>query len=445
MAVATVVCGVLLFGGMREEASAADRETGWESPVIQTELRGLSKASLLFQDTAHRPLVALSPQRPMIPASTTKLVTAYLALRHWGASHRFKTDFKVVKRASDGAVILWVKGYGDPFLVSEALQRIARTLAESLKSQGVARIDAVYLDASYFSPSLVLPGLSATLNPYDAVPSALAANFNTLFLTTRQGQVVSAEAQTPLTPTAAKLGKQTDLTQGRFNLGQDARVGQRYFAELLSAFLRREGIGVARSVAWHGLAEADSPGLAEVVFYRHYNTLNLAGMVRPMMRYSTNFIANQLILMLAAEQLGPPATAEKVAQLMNDSLKRAFGWTDFYLEEGAGLSRANRLSAQQLVALLEAFRPWKDLLPEVETDVWAKTGTLLGVSALAGYIENDQVKSDQAWSPFALLINQPVPLDFRNRVALALKQGVLGAQLSESRLSQRPESYESAN
>lgn len=412
---------------------------GVSAADLETEMATKPASGLLMLNAAEQPLVSSQAERLLIPASTTKLVTGYLALDHWGRDYRFKTDFRVVRRVSDGALILWVKGYGDPFLVSEELQKIAARLASGLGDKGVSHLDAIYLDVGYFQPGLVLPGTTDTLNPYDAHPSALAANFNTLFLTSDEGEIVSAESQTPLTRLAVKIGHETDLSDGRFNLGPDVRLGQRYFAELLSAFLRRQGVTVADDIQWHPMTEAKGQGLKELLSYRHLNSLTLAQMVAPMMRYSTNFIANQLALKLAAEAYGAPATADKVQRLLNSRLKRRFGWREFYLEDGAGLSRENRLSARQLVDVLERFRPWKDLLPEVEPDIYAKTGTLIGVSALAGYIENDQV-----WSPFALLVNQKVPFHYRNQVALQLKQR-LADEAMAPRFSQRPESYGSAN
>ncbi len=406
--------------------------------ALESELAKRPASGLLLLNAAEQPLVSNQAERLLIPASTTKLVTGYLALDHWGRNYRFKTDFRVVRRVSDGAVVLWVKGYGDPFLVSEELQTIASRLASALGDRGVSHLDAIYLDVGYFQPGLVLPGTTDTLNPYDAHPSALAANFNTLFLKSDDGEIVSAESQTPLTRLAVKIGHETDLSEGRFNLGPDVRLGQRYFAELLGAFLKRQGVTVADDIEWHPMVEAKGSGLRELLSYRHLNSLTLGEMVAPMMRYSTNFIANQLALKLAADAYGEPATADKVKQLLNSRLKRRFGWRDFYLEDGAGLSRENRLSARQLVDVLERFRPWKDLLPEVEPDVYAKTGTLIGVSALAGYIKNDQ-----AWSPFALLVNQKVPFHYRNQVALQLKQRL--ADEAAAQLSQRPESYGSVN
>jgi len=61
------------------------------------------------------------------------------------------------------------------------------------------------------------------------------------------------------------------------------------------------------------------------------------------------------------------------------------------------------------------FQPWHHLLPEIEPNVYAKSGTLLGVSTLAGYFYKEK-----HWFPFALMINQTVPYRYRNQLVNAL-------------------------
>jgi len=153
------------------------------------------------------------------------------------------------------------------------------------------------------------------------------------------------------------------------------------------------------------------------LMYRHLNSRTLADVIRPMMKYSTNFVANQLVLKLAAEKQGAPASSDKVTLTLKQQLSAGFGWKSFYLEDGAGLSRANRLSPVQLVDVLGRFRTWKHLLPEIEPGIYAKSGSLIGVSALAGY-----VKKQHEWRPFAVIINQKTPYRFRNKLAVELRQ-----------------------
>lgn len=360
----------------------------------------LSNAGLVVVDGSGRDVVADKADKPLIPASTTKLATAWLALSHWGEDYRFQTRFYFDKVNKT----LWVKGSGDPFLVSEEFDRIAA----ALKHQGLTKVDAIGLDTSLFQQGLVLPGTGTTDNPYDAVPTALAANFNTINIRRVGGRVISAEAVTPLTPYAESFGRSIHGSELRVNTGPNPRNAEQYFGELLAAFLNAHGVPTSGRIV-HGAAPDGE------AFYTHANSKPLGEMVRNMLKYSTNFIANQLILTLSAEHFGRPANTADVQRYMESELAKHFGWRNFSLADGAGLSRSNRLSPHQLTELLQDFRRWKHLLHEVEPGVYAKTGTLTGVSALAGYL----VKGGE-WQPFAVVMNQQVPYHLRNQIAKEL-------------------------
>ena len=368
-----------------------------------------SSAGLLYVDEAGKVINKQRANDLFVPASTTKLVTAWLALSYWGEDHRFKTDFYLDE--STTIPTLWVKGYGDPFLVSEELLIIARAIGTRLKASGIDKLGGIHLDTTYFANNIKLPGTARSNNPYDAVPSALAANFNTVFARRKNGVIVSAEEQTPITATARSIYTTMQGRSERVNTGPDHKIAERYFAELMAEFLRREGLEVGVEISW-GKVPSTVP-----LTYRHLNSRTLGGVIKPMMRYSTNFIANQLVLKLGAEYQGAPASAAKVALTLKEQLSTGFGWKSFLLEEGAGLSRNNRLSPAQLVDVLGQFRAWKHLLPEIEPGIYAKSGSLIGVSALAGYI-----KKQDEWRPFAVLINQKTPYHFRNKLAVELRE-----------------------
>ncbi len=367
----------------------------------------LENAGLLMVDKLGRTVLSEHENVAFIPASTTKLVTAWLALKHWGKNHHFETDFYLDKVSKT----LWVKGSGDPYLVSEELM----ILAKNLKQQGLTQVNAIGLDNSFFQKNVTLPGTGQTNNPYDAVPSALAANFNTVHLKKVNGQLVSAEPQTPLTPYAKSLAGQ--LKRGRslrVNTGSNPANAEHYFAELLAAFLRQEGVKVGSKIIRGQVTNAS-------LFYTHKNSKSLAEMIRAMMKYSTNFLANQLVLSLSAEAYQKPANKADVQRYMEQKLTNHFNWKNFTMKDGAGLSRDNRLSPSQLIDLLQAFRPWKALLPEIESNIFAKSGTMNKISTLAGYIV-----IDNKWQPFALMMNQSVPYRLRNHIALELAKLPVG-------------------
>lgn len=367
-------------------------------PVAQVQT--LAQASLLLQEQG-RDTIAYHADEPRIPASTMKLLTAYAALETWGRDYRFQTDF-----LRDDAGWLWVKGYADPFLVSEELDRVV----SALKSKGLTSVSGIGLDDSFFAPDVEIAGRSSSDNPYDAPVTALAANFNTLNLIRKGDQISSAESQTQLTPTGRRLGLAGAAGVQRINL-KERRTAVTYFGELLAAKLADAGVRVSGP-----LKIAPTPRGARS-FYRHTDTRTLAEMIRPMLKFSSNFIANALFLRLAEPTGARPVSMTAARRAMTDFARRHFGWTDFTIEDGAGLSRGNRLSARQLVAILDAFVPYRDLLPEQEGNpaVRAKTGTLTGVSCYAGY-----VRRGGAWAPFALMINQPVDYELRRRVATKL-------------------------
>lgn len=411
--------GLLLQSGL-VAAQSAGSITPLNGPNWQY-FSQLKQAGFLMVDTNKHALQAKNSEVFYVPASTTKLITAFLALQHWGEQHRFKTEF-YLKEVQGNSATLVVKGYGDPFLVSEEIMLLAQQLKNKLHHSGVTHITAIQLDNSYYQAGLVMPGTGESDNPYDAIPGAIAANFNSIYVKKQAGQLLSAEPQTPMTQSGLQIAKtitqfkktKAGLVQ-RVNLGNDAQLNQRYFAEVLQHFLIQQGIEVADKVIFKNLMQPVSK--STVLLYTHLNSRNLAEIIKPMMKYSTNFIANQLALNLSAEIMGGQATQQKVASVYKKQLSQFFGWQTFHIEDGAGLSRNNRLAPSQLIDVLQAFRPWAKLLPEIEQSVIAKSGSLIGVSTLAGYL-----KKEQGLMPFAMMINQKVPYRFRNKLAKELAQ-----------------------
>ena len=360
----------------------------------------LPSSSLLLIDENKQVLHTKNAEQLFIPASTVKILTSLLALDHWGNDYRFKTEFYFDPVTSS----LWVKGYGDPYLVSEELDNVVN----KIKLAGISELDGIGVDNSYFSKTISIDGQGNSLNPYDAALGATAANFNTINVRVFEDSVSSSEAQTPLTPLANKLSFGLGIGTHRINLG-DAELGPRYFSELLKAKLNRSAIPTDAI-----FLSGDIPTTSELLFV-HENTKTLEQIIGSMLEFSNNFIANQLFLALGADIQGVPANLEKSQAVMNKYVKQHFSWADYIIIEGAGLSRQNRMSAQQLIDVLNKFKIYRHLMPAQTQDIFAKSGTLKNVSTYAGYINrNDN------WTPFAIMINQRVSFRFREEVALEL-------------------------
>jgi len=328
-----------------------------------------------------------------IPASTLKIATALAALEQLGESSRFKTEFYL--RAPDE---LLIKGYGDPFLVSERIGQIAQVL----KRQGLRSVGTIILDDTFFAVRGAPDGAENSANPYDAVNSALAVNFNSLpLLKYDTGALASPEPQTPLLPIAIAIGGHLESGRHRVNVSSFAHkdpsiTHHRYVAELFGAVLRSAGIAVAPDFTTGTLRPSDR------LVHTYYSELSVAEMIRECLKYSNNFIANQLFLAIGADRSGPPATWSKSRQAITELLEENAGISppEFTIVEGSGLSRRNRVTPMAMIKLLDAFKPHAHLLGRTG-ETLLKSGTLSGVYGYAGYF-----KAGGRLDPFVLLLNQ---------------------------------------
>ena len=111
-------------------------------------------ALVLVMDAEGNELVAQNADQPFVPASVTKIVTAWLAMEVLGGDYRFETRFYV-----DHKRVLYVRGGGDPFLISEELAQLATELVAAV---GKEPINGIVLDASYYPSNLRIPGIEDT-------------------------------------------------------------------------------------------------------------------------------------------------------------------------------------------------------------------------------------------------------------------------------------------
>src|ERR1043165_3291935 len=145
---------------------------------------------VLAVDDKGNELIAQNADQPFVPASVTKIVTAWLAMEILGGDYRFETKFYL-----DDKRVLYVQGGGDPFLISEELAPLAKELVAAIGKEPIA---GIVLDASYYPSDLRIPGIEDTDESYNALNSALAVNFNTINAVRKGNNVSSAAEQPPL-------------------------------------------------------------------------------------------------------------------------------------------------------------------------------------------------------------------------------------------------------
>jgi serine-type D-Ala-D-Ala carboxypeptidase/endopeptidase (penicillin-binding protein 4) len=326
---------------------------------------------VLVMDEKDNKLIAQNADKPFVPASVTKIVTAWLAMEVLGGDYRFETRFYLDKDR-----VLYVRGGGDPFLISEELAPLATELVAAV---GKEPITGIVLDASYYPADIRIPGIENTDEAYDALNSALAVNFNTIAAVRKGNTVRSAEQQTPITPLAiSQFRARGPNGSGRISLSQDPAVSLQYAGELIAAFIERAGGSVKGKIST-GTVPA---GLEPV--YAH-KSRPLSKILVQLLIASNNYIANQVFLEIGGT-LGGPVSLEKSLKVANGILAANGLAEDIHLEEGSGISRDNRFTARGLAKVLELFAPHADLLHGHDGGL-NKTGTMSGVSTLAGYAD----------------------------------------------------------
>jgi len=341
---------------------------------VKDKVAALAPSGLvLVLDEQGNELVAQNADKPFVPASVAKLVTAWLAMEVLGSDYRFETRFYL-----DDDRVLYVRGGGDPFLVSEELALLApRLLAET----GTEPFAGIVIDASYYPADLRIPGIEDTDEAYDALNSALAVNFNTINAVRNGKTVRSAEEQTPITPLAIRQFR-ARASNGRSRISlakEDPGVSVRYAGELLAAFIERADGSIEGDISVGSVPAGLEP------VYVHRQSRDLSEILRQMLIGSNNYIANQIFLEIGAKRLGGPVSLEKSLQVARENLAK-HGLADaINLEEGSGISRNNRFTARGLAKVLDRFAPHAELLRSTKNGSRYKTGTFSGVRTLAGY------------------------------------------------------------
>jgi D-alanyl-D-alanine carboxypeptidase/D-alanyl-D-alanine-endopeptidase (penicillin-binding protein 4) len=306
--------------------------------------------------------------------------------------------------------VLYVRGGGDPFLISEELVPLAMGLVAAVGKEPLA---GIVIDASYYPSDLEIPGIENTAEAYDALNSALAVNFNTIFAVRSGDSVSSAEPQTPITPLAiSEFKARGPKGRGRISLTHAPAASLQYAGELIAAFIAQAGGSVEGKIAT-GTVPA---GLEPV--YVHRQSRGLSQILTALLLGSNNYIANQVFLEIGAQRLGAPVSLEKSVKVANEMLAKNGLAESILLEEGSGISRGNRFTARGLAQLLHLFEPHAALLRSGKGALY-KTGTFSGTRTLAGYA--DTGKSGRVRFVIALNGNDS---GLRLRLLKALQSGL---------------------
>lgn len=388
---------------------------------------------LLVQDIGNPvPLISHGENASLNPASVMKLVTTLAALDSLGPAYAFKTrvlvDGQIVDGILQGDLIL--QGGGDPALTLERFWLLLR----EVRARGVREIRGdVILDNRYYQLDTIDPAAfdQAPLRPYNATPSSLLVNFNSLHLRLR-ATPGGIDARLDPEPVAGQLvlinqlqasnapcnGWRETVKPALMNgalhlvgaypsacdtqsLWLNLLTPEATVATQFSAFWRELG-----GVHTGQFSVATPPEGARLLF--EFESPPLAQLVRDINKFSNNVMAKMLFLNLGAIRYAAPATWDKGARALHAwAAESGLEMPELVLENGSGLSRIERISAASLARLLDyaakrpAYYEFAASLPAVGLEgtqkgrmkdsaaigsAWLKTGSLNGSRNLAGYV-----------------------------------------------------------
>ena len=390
----------------------------------------------------------------MNPASTMKLVTTYAALEMLGPTHQWKTEFYTDGTLNNGILQgnLYLKGGGDPKLNMEKLWLLMR----DLRANGVQQITGdLVLDRNFFNQPQ-LPVFNDDGNdknkPFLVKPDSLMVNLKALrFVARNDGGKVLISVEPPIA--SIKIDNQVKAVNAkqctgdvRYNpvtqadgtvivtvSGQlaDGCNSQTYLSLLDHATYTA---GAVRAI-WKELGgsiqgqdrQASVPKGAKLLA-RSFSP-DLAEIIRDINKYSNNTMAQQLFLSLGAQfRNDADGDDAKAAQRVVRQwlAKKGITAPHLVMENGSGLSRAERVSAREMAQMLQAA--WKSpyaaefisSMPIAGKDgtmrkrlkttamngqAHIKTGTLNTVRAISGFSRDS---NGNTWAVVAIL-NDPRP------------------------------------
>ncbi|MGI9330881.1 MAG: D-alanyl-D-alanine carboxypeptidase/D-alanyl-D-alanine endopeptidase [Gammaproteobacteria bacterium] len=386
---------------------------------------------------ADEPVLAVNADVPRNPASTIKLLTTFLALEDLGPAYKWSTEVYLGGSLQKGRLAgdLYLKGYGDPYLVTERVWLLLR----ALRQRGLQDIAGdLIIDNSYFD----LPDASSgsfdgqPYRVYNVVPDAFLINFRAISFVFRPEpgtngvQIVADPA-----PANLEIRNQLKLGQGRcsgYQAGIRVSPGEAQSGGIvtfsgqfgrncpeyrLSRSVMPSGefsYGVFRGL-WEETGGELSGGYRKALvpedsepFYA-FDSPPVSEIIRRVNKWSNNVMTRQIFLTMGAEKYGAPATIEKARDAAASALaSRGLDFPELTLDNGAGLSRETRISARNLSRVLLAGhnspfkaeyesslalsgldgtmrRRFRD--DELTGKSHLKTGRLNGVFAMAGYVQ----------------------------------------------------------
>jgi len=428
-----VVLGILLC---LADISSANLAEQIDSIITQKSQQKVDFSIHIVEADSGKVIYSHNPHKALVPASNMKLIVTAAALRYLGPNYDFKT---VVAKSGKSIVVL---GSGDP-LFGDVLNDdrygrekgwIFNKIRASLKSKNIKHIDDIIVDSSIFDDRRVHPSWpAAQLNrDYACEVCGLNYNGNCIDITTTNigGKIeVTVEPQTRYVTIINKV-RPTNKSRGAVGA---YRTNTPNKIILKGRCRKKQGpiaVAVERPAAFFGFLLSEELANANIITQGEFleKKISDAHSLSVLVDFNTPikdclWRCNKDSFGLAAEALLKTIAARRSYDKQNGSWSEGahlvsryltglgIDPNEFYIDDGSGLSKQNRLSANSITTVLlnlykkDYWRMYEDSLAIGGVDgtiskyfkenkykgkIIGKTGFISGVKSFSGICTNSE-------------------------------------------------------
>ncbi|MFP4162976.1 MAG: D-alanyl-D-alanine carboxypeptidase/D-alanyl-D-alanine-endopeptidase [Chitinispirillaceae bacterium] len=359
-----------------------------------------------------------------IPASVLKIITAYTALKMLTPQFNFSTEYYVADTGSDStsACELYVKGSGDPTLTTADLNNHALRISEQVKkiTDGIV-VDNSYFDTIQFGSGWMWDDPNTPIAPF-------FINENRIDFIVSPAKNKSIEVKSVPASSLIDVSVENTTKNSRFSIMHEKMNGREKFViagpfssgstplrfssvihqpELFAGtvfkeLLEKNGVRVKGTVRLGSV-----PSTVRKI--ESFHSASLGDIVKKFLKQSDNLIGECILKTLGAVDAGIPGEAYNGVKVIEQEMEKiGIKSNEFRIVDGCGLSTYNLLTPRQVVSVLKAAQDDFTIYPEFSSalavagadgtlqrrmsdsllirSVRAKTGTMSGISSLAGYL-----------------------------------------------------------
>lgn len=394
-------------------------------PVLKNATWGF----VVYDPKTKKVISSYNENTPLVPASTTKLLTTETALNLLGENYRWMTQLEYSGTIDENGTLngnLYVVGSGDPSLGTNkagawSYRDIISDFMSGLSREGIRKVNGdIIIQTALFKGNITrLPENVVWLennNYYLPVGTTREIDPANEKLIVKKSGTASDKKYFYVSPYANQM-VYAEKYNGDGILTTKLPDAPAYLANTFRTTLVKSGIGVTGKVtpkmtdaapeSRKLVAAYKSPTLGDIIFYTN--------------QHSDNSLAEALLKTVGFQKMGDQTSESGRIVVTNHLKEESFDMMGLNYIDGSGLSRSNNVTPISQVKFLTSlmdekyYKTYFTSLPvggqsgtlkrmfigAGNGQVFAKTGTLNKVKTLAGYLKTNSGKT----LVFSLMVN----------------------------------------